>query len=96
VAKASKLIRRLENEGLIGKPNSQARINAYTVYKTAEAKEKIRHFFSLDLSVFSELAGYLKGKGDEKNNLKRCKQLISTTNATKRRKSVSTEKVSCN
>lgn len=62
VAKATKLIRRLESEGLIIKPNSQNRATTYTVIKSPEAKEKIRYYFSLELSVFAELAPYLKGK----------------------------------
>jgi hypothetical protein len=89
VAKASKLIRRLEGEGLVSKPNSQIRTFSYTVHKTPEAKEKIRYFFGLDLSAFPELMGLLKG------GCVSPKRLIRPSMPAKRRKSVSYEKVSC-
>lgn len=57
VAKASKLIRRMESEGLVTKPNSQAKSFTYIVHKTPEAKERIRYYFGLDLNAFPELKG---------------------------------------
>lgn len=58
LTKASRLIRRLESEGLVSKPDSQAKVYHYDVHKTAEAKEKIRYFFGLDLAAFPELRPY--------------------------------------
>lgn len=62
MAKAAKLIRRLESEGLVSKPSSQTKVFHYSVHKTPEAKDKIRYFFGLDLSVFPELAVFFKSR----------------------------------
>lgn len=97
MAKASKLIRRLESEGLVSRPESQVRTYAYTVHKTPEAKERIRYFFSQDLSVFPELMSYFK----DKSGVEVCKsKKAAATNEEaarppKRRKSVTIGKVSC-
>lgn len=59
LTRASRLIRRLESEGLVSRPDSQAKVYHYNVHKTAEAKEKIRYFFGLELTAFPELRPYL-------------------------------------
>lgn len=99
VAKASKLIRKLESEGLVSRPNTQG---PFLVHKTSQTKDKIRHFFSSDLSVFPELSTYLKKENKRANGKKDAPPLEVKMEHTaviapvKRRKSITTEKVSCN
>lgn len=97
MAKASKLIRRLESEGLVSRPESQTRRYDYTVHKTPEAKERIRYFFTQDLSVFPELMSYFKDKsGPGVGKSKKSQSQVDPAKAVKRRKSVTIENVSCN
>lgn len=60
------MIRKMEGEGLIARPETQTRTYAFTVHKTSEAKEKIKFFFSHDLAVFPGLACFLVGKDHHK------------------------------
>lgn len=93
VAKASKLIRRLEGEGLVSKPNSQARNYSYTVHKSPEAKEKIRYFFGSDLSVFPELREFFNGESRKLG--KRVDSNKGNKSSMKRRRSETLARITC-
>lgn len=98
VAKASKLVRRLESEGLVSRPNTQG---PFLVHKTSQTKDKIRHFFTADLSVFPELAIYLGAAKKAGHNNGGSKAATKSGPATapiipaKRRQSMTAERVAC-
>lgn len=103
-AKASKLIRRLETEGLVSKPNSQTRVFSYTVHKTPEAKKKVYYYFGQDLTAFPELAGYFKPKPQPTAASKEISPIVEPPKSpgvkrlfpeSKRRKSMTEKPISC-
>lgn len=86
----------MESEGLVSRPNTQG---PFLVHKTNQTKDKIRYFFTADLSVFPELAIYLgtAKKTDHSKNSKSVKPAPATVPIVpaKRRQSMTAERVAC-